>query len=170
MIWRGEKMKIRRLATTALVAAQVAMAAPPAGAAELIGDGSHAAQQRGAFAGARFHLPLGSGQAAKPRLGLALAPLQQSRQLEGGTLTRFGEGVELGFRGDDKLRLSFGGRPVSQLVAGGGAPGGRKLGVSTTGWVAIGVGTVLVAGTILVAWGLHEARTCPGGGSSHGGC
>jgi hypothetical protein len=54
--------------------------------------------------------------------------------------------MELGFAGDDKVRLSVAGRPVSQLAPGGKTPEGSKMGVSTLGWIGIGA-AVIVVGT-----------------------
>ena len=47
--------------------------------------------------------------------------------------------------GQDGLRLSLAGVPVAQLAQGRTVPDGHKLGVSTLGWVAIGVGVLTVA-------------------------
>jgi hypothetical protein len=127
----------------ALVAAQI-LAAGPARAAELPGDPAARTGRFGTFAGARLRLALGGGQERRLRGGLAVAPIQQSRLPSGAERTRFGEGVEFGFAGHDKLRLSLAGTPVSQLAQGGKGPGGAKVGISTIGWVGIGLGTVAV--------------------------
>jgi hypothetical protein len=101
-----------------------------------------------AFAGARLRVPLGGGK-EKPQAGLALTSALRS----GATgEIRFAKGAELGFAGNgSKLRLTLAGTPVSQLAQGGRAPEGRKQGVSTLGWVAIGVGFVAVVLVVLVA-------------------
>ena len=131
---------MRALTIAAFAAAQVVATAQPALAAELVSEPAAGAQQRGAFAGARIRVPLGETK-GKMQAGLALAPtLRNGEKAE----LRFGKGVELGIAGKDKLRLALGGRPVSQLASGRAGPDGKKLGVSTIGWVAIGVGALAV--------------------------
>jgi hypothetical protein len=125
----------------ALCAAQVLPAAP-APAADLSAGDAAAPRQMGAFAGARLRVPLGGGQ-EKPQAGLALTSTLRSGAT--GEL-RFARGAELGFSGNEApLRLTLAGQPVSRLAQGRGGPQGHKLGVSTLGWVAIGVGVVAVA-------------------------
>lgn len=144
---------MRRLLIAGLVAAaQVLPAAQPAMAAELHQDRTGLPNQVSAFAGARVRVPLAGGR-EKPQAGLAL-----TSTLRGGATgeLRFAKGAELGFSGDEKLRLSLGGRPVSQLASGGRAGAGRKLGVSTLGYVAIGVGVVVVATLAAGVWFVNE--------------
>jgi hypothetical protein len=133
----------------ALVAAQITLSAQPAFAAELVRDGASAPGQAGAFAGARLRVPLGGGR-EKPTAGLALTSTLRSGT--SGEL-RFAKGAELGLSGkDSRIQLSLAGTPVSQLAQGGRGPQGRKQGVSTLGWVAIGVGAlvlVVVAATAI---------------------
>jgi hypothetical protein len=52
--------------------------------------------------------------------------------------------MELRLSGAPKPQLALGGRPISELAEGGTGPDGRKLGISTIGWVAIGVGLAAV--------------------------
>jgi len=138
---------MKRLTIAALVAAQVL--AQPAMAAELGNDGGTVAARQGAFAGARFRVALDGTSARKAQAGLTLAPVLQGRQADGRMVTRFGEGMELRLAGGEtKPQLAFGGRTLAQLTEGRQGPSGRKAGVSTLGWVAIGVG---VAALILVA-------------------
>ena len=133
----------------ALLAAQILAAAQPAYAAELT---EHRTQQMGAFAGVRVRMPLdGDARQRQLRAGLAVAPTLQSRTAGGETRTRIGEGIELGINGDDRVRLSLAGTPVSRLAQGEAGPEGRRAGVSTLGWIAIGAG-VLATGFVL--WGL----------------
>ena len=139
---------MKSLTIAALVAAQIAAAAQPAAAAELNRDSGNMPNQVSAFAGARLRVPLG-GRNQKPQAGLAL-----TSTLRGGATgeIRFAKGAELGFSGDDsKLRLSLAGTPVARLAQGGQGPQGRKQGVSTIGWVAIGVGFVALVLVALVA-------------------
>jgi hypothetical protein len=81
--------------------------------------------------------------------------MTQARQSDGSLRTRFGEGLEFGVSGDDKVGLSF--APLARLSEGKAGPNGRKAGVSTIGWVAIGVGTVAVV--VLGAYALCASET-----------
>ena len=132
---------MRNLLIAGLVAGQIVASAPPVLAAELHPDRAGMPNQVSAFAGARLRVPLG-GDREKVRAGLAL-----TSTLRSGTTgeLRFARGAELGLAGGDgAVRLTLGGMPVSRLVQGRSGPDGRKLGVSTLGWVAIGVGGVAV--------------------------
>ena len=114
----------------AITAAQL-VASGPAAAAELVDDSRSVRQERGAFAGARIRLPFGARQ--KVDAGLTLASAQRNAS----GAVKLSEGVELGVAGGRKLRLSAGGRPADVVSK-------PKAGVSTTGWVGIGVGTLAV--------------------------
>ena len=141
----------------AVIASQIGLAAQPALAADLTVDRSAMAQRQGAFAGARVRVALGGGKANKVRAGLAIAPLVQGRSNSGEMRTRFGEGLDLGIAGRDrKPSLSIAGTPVSQIASGKAGPTGAKAGVSTIGWVAIGVGVVLVSLVAITAVCLSE--------------
>lgn len=148
---------MKKLTIIALVAAQVTAVAQPAMAAELT-DGR--TQAMGAFAGARLRVPLdGRTGEREVRAGLALAPTLQSRSASGETRTRIGEGLELGFNGDDRLRLSLAGQDMRRL---GAAQADEEEdedrgGPSTLGWIAIGVGAVAVTGAGL--WALCFSGT-----------
>ena len=134
----------------ALIAAHIACSAQ---AAELPRDSSAEPTRTGSFAGARLRVPLGAAK-EKPHAGLAFTATQRTGDT--GTL-RFSKGMELGFSGDDKVRLSFAGKPVSRLKPGAAGPDGRKLGVSTLGWIGIGVGVALVGGTIWLGDAMNDA-------------
>lgn len=124
-----------KLILAAALSAVQAVSAAPAFAA----DGG--APQMGAFAGARLRIPLGGSE--KPQAGLAFTSTLRSGRT--GEL-RFAKGAEFGFSGDEPaLRLTLAGMPVSRLTEGRTAPAGHKLGLSTLGWVAIGVGVLAVA-------------------------
>ncbi len=139
---------MRTLTIAALLAAQITVAIQPAAAAELIRDGATMPSQASAFAGARLRMPIGGGR-EKPQAGLALTSALRSGAT--GEL-RFAKGAELGFtKGHSGARLTLAGTPVSQLAQGGRGPEGRKQGVSTLGWVAIGVGFVAVVFVALIA-------------------
>jgi hypothetical protein len=139
---------MKTLTMAALVAGQIALAARPAAAAELPRDGAGAPNAVSAFAGARLRVPLG-GRDGKPQAGLALTSALRS----GATgEIRFAKGAELGLSGaDSKVRLTLAGAPVAQLAQGGRDPQGRRQGVSTIGYVAIGVGFVALVLVALVA-------------------
>ena|SRR5688572_11756942 len=151
---------MKRLAIAALAAGQLLASAPPAVAAEL-SDGR--TQEMGAFGGVRLRVPLdGRTGDRQIRAGLAVAPTLQVRDITGASRTRIGEGLELGFNGDDRLRLSLAGEDVSRLGAAQDNENedeedDRGGGPSTLGWVAIGVGAVLVTGAGL--WALCFSGT-----------
>ena len=120
--------------------------------------------EAGAFAGLRLRLPLdGAEPQRRIRAGLAVAPAMQTRDLQGDRRTVVGEGLELGVVGGGPVDLSIAGTPVSRLVAGGETPDGRRAGVSTVGWVAIGVGTVLVVGLTAGYLWFDDALDCDPG-------
>jgi hypothetical protein len=140
-------MKIYVLA--GLVVAQTFATAQPAAAASFQ---EPAIVQSGTFAGARIRISLGGKQQdRKFHAGLTLAPTLRSQAITGETRTRIGEGLELGFTGKRPLTLSLAGRPVNRLL-----PSDRKtddeqrLGISTGGYVAIGVGVAALVGGFLV--------------------
>jgi len=145
---------MRKMLIAGLVAAaQILPAAQPAAAAELGHDRTATSSQVSAFAGARLRVPLGGGR-EKPQAGLALTSTLRSGAT--GEL-RFAKGAELGFAGDRKLRLSVAGTPVSKLRQGAAAPDGRKLGVSTLGWIGIGAAVVVVGTAIWFVDAMNDA-------------
>jgi hypothetical protein len=139
---------MRLTAMAALVGAQIAIAAP-AGAAELLGEQSAGPQLRGAFAGARLRVPLG-GTRETPHGGLAFA--MTARDADGAS-PRFSRGVEFGYAGGTGMRLSLNGRAFAPSGVG---PDGPRMGVSTIGWIAIGVGALAV---VVVAAGVTCQET-----------
>jgi hypothetical protein len=142
---------MRKLLIAALVAAQVG-AAQPAFAAELIDPPSVSGQRQSAFAGARIRVPIGASKASRVRAGLTVAPLRQGRGGDGALRTSFGQGLELGLAEKGKPALTFAGQRVDRLSLGpnGRAPDRTRSGVSTLGWVAIGVGAVALVLVALV--------------------
>jgi hypothetical protein len=144
-----------KLIVAALIAAQ-AVAGTEAAAASLDTETRLAAQRTGAFAGARFRVPFGGAESGKARATLAVAPSFHGQKSDGSLRTRYGAGMELSLTGWQNAQLSLAGTPVSQLAAGRKGPDGEKLGVSTTGWLAIGIGGIVLAiGTLYV---LADAR------------
>ena len=130
---------------TAFIAALLLPVAQPAPAADFARMEEH---RPGAFGGVRLRIPLGGPSAGSVRAGLTIAPTLQSRDLQGVSRTRVGEGLELGIAGNERLTLSLAGRPVSRLAPGPAAPEGRRMGVSTLGWIAIGAGVAAVGTAI----------------------
>jgi len=139
---------MKKLTIGALVAGQLLGPVQPAAAADLV---ERDTPQIGAFAGARLRIPLGGAREERRlRAGLTLAPTMRV----GAGRLRFGEGLEFGVAGREPVRLSLAGTPVNRLAGGGRGPDGQRLGVSTLGWIAIGVGAtvvVLVGAAALVA-------------------
>lgn len=139
---------MKNYALAGLVAAQIIVAAQPAAAASLQ---ETATVQSGTFAGTRIRLSLGGGQERKFRAGLTFAPMLRSQTISGETRMRFGEGVEWGFAGQRSLALSLSGRPVSRLLPGGSkSEDERRLGISTAGYVGIGVGVAALVGAFVL--------------------
>ena len=146
----GDMMKHSRIA--ALTAA-LACAAQPALAAELHAERGRGAQQRGAFAGVRIHVPLGE-TSDTVRAGIALTPTVRTSET---AELRFGKGLEVGLSGKKGVDVFLAGKPVRQLASGRGAPADGKAGLSTIGWVAVGVG---VTAAVFLAWFTHEMNSC----------
>lgn len=144
---------MRKLLIAAVATAQMTAVAPPAAAAELADHAGPGGQRQGAFAGARIRIPLGSAKTAKVRAGLTVAPIRQGRASDGTLRTAFGQGLELGLGEAGKPALSLAGQRMDRLALGpnGRAPEGKRAGVSTIGWVAIGVGFVALVFVALVA-------------------
>jgi hypothetical protein len=75
----------------------------------------------------------------------------RSQAISGETRTRIGEGLELGLTGKRPVSLSFAGRPVNHLLSSDRKiDDGHRLGISTGGYVAIGVGLAALIGGFLV--------------------
>lgn len=146
---------MNRLMIAALAAGQIAVA-QPAMAAGFGDDRVTVSSRQGAFAGARVRIPLDGSKARKAQAGLTLAPMLQGRGADGSIRTRFGEGMELRLTGDSRPQFAFAGRSLAQLREGRTGPDGRRMRVSTLGWVAIGVG---VAAIIVVAAGVTCQET-----------
>lgn len=147
---------MKRLMIAALLGAQTAAAAQPALAAELAEGRS---QQAGAFAGLRLRMGLdGTADQRRLRAGLTVAPTLHSRTADGAVHLRIGEGLELGVAERERVRLSLAGTPVNRLAQGGTGPDGQRLGVSTLGWIAIGVGAavVIVVGAAAICASDHD--------------
>jgi hypothetical protein len=150
---------MKTLTIAALIGAQLLAAAQPALAAEL---DEPRIRQMGAFGGLRFRVPLdGNARQRQVRAGLTIAPTLHSRSAEGETRLRIGEGLELGVAGREPMRLSLAGMPVSRLAEGPVGPDGQRLGVSTLGWIAIGVGAVVVLTVGAIALCMEDSECNP---------
>ena len=134
---------MKKLMIAALAAGQIA-AAQPALAAGFGEEPGAVSNRQGAFAGARVRIPLDGSKTRKAQAGLTIAPMLQGRGADGSIRTRFGEGFELRLSGGAQPQLAIGGRSLTQLKEGRTGPDGRKQGISTIGWVAIGVGVAAV--------------------------
>ena len=143
-----------------LCAGQSMAALEPAVAAELHSDRSGASAQMGSFAGARLRMPLGATEGRKLRAGLAVAPMLRNQRADGEVRTRLGEGVELAFGGGSKARFALGGQSLSRLTQSGSSPDGRKLGLSTAGWLGIGVGVIVLTVGGLYIWADSSCSDC----------
>jgi len=135
---------MKYLTMFALFAGQALAVAQPAMAADLGDNGATRTQRHGAFAGARLRVPLGGGRDEKVRAGLSVAPIAESRGSDGSVRTRFGEGMEFGIAGQEQAGLRIGGKSIAQLAQGRAGPTGTRKGISTLGWIGIGVGTAIV--------------------------
>jgi hypothetical protein len=101
----------------------------------------------GTFVGARLQIAFGGKQASKPRAALAIAPTLTSISDGASVRTSIGEGIALNF--GRKPTLTLAGVRADQalgLTPSKDVDARHKLGVSTGGWIAIGVGVVAVAG------------------------
>ena len=145
---------MKKVAILALVAAQLGTGAS---AADLAGPSSAQAGRTGGFAGARLRVALDGRARERVRVGLAVAPLVRTGGEAGAGRLRIGEGLELGFSERRAPALALGGRPVKELVRGGGGPEGRRANLSTLGWVAVGAVVVAVG---YFAWFAHEMNKC----------
>jgi hypothetical protein len=107
----------------------------------------------GAFVGIRLQLRSGGPDGGRARTSFAIAPTRSTNSTSGEIRTRIGEGLALEFSGREAPRATLAGVPFRQnlgLTREDGAPANnRKLGVSTGGWVAIGVGVAAVAGAAI---------------------
>lgn len=119
----------------AIAAVQLALIAQPASAASIDLDQNASAHQRGAFAGARFKVPFGGKDAGEPAATLSLSSVQRSR---GTGVSEISEGLQIGVQ-NEKLAFSVAGQAVETKSL-----GKDKAGISTLGWVGIGVGVLAV--------------------------
>lgn len=116
--------------------------------------------QFGTFVGARVRMSLGGDTPSRPDAALTIAPTLSRRAFDGSTRMRIGEGVALSFKPESKPSLTLAGVPADAalgLQRRGKVDANQKLGLSTVGWVAIGVGVAVVAGALLFKDALDDA-------------
>jgi len=123
------------------------------------GSQSMAIARPGAFVGARFQLPMGGEKSRGPRATLAIAPTQSRISSDGMIRTRIGEGLALNFGTKSGPTITLAGVRADKAFASQSArqlDATKKLGVSTGGWVAIGVGVAVLTGGIYFAHLVNE--------------
>ena len=142
---------MNKLLTATLVAGQVLTSAAPAFAQAY---SPVRETQAGTFSGVRLRIPFGGGTREPVRAGITFAPTTRTDHQDGRVRTQIGEGLEFGLVGREPLQFSLAGTPVNRLVQGAAGPDGERHGISTIGWIAIGVGAslvILVAATAICA-------------------
>ena len=145
---------MRKLVMAALLAGQLFAAVQPAVAAELE---SNTRQRMGAFGGLRVRLPLdGNVRDRQLRAGIAVAPTMRTQATNGESRLRIGEGLELGLRGNQPLRLSIAGQDIQRLAAQQDEEDDDD-GIPTGAWIAGGIVLVAIAGVVFVALALENA-------------
>jgi hypothetical protein len=147
---------MRKFVTSILAAAVIA---GPLHAAPWQDQGSQV--RPGMFVGAQFKMSFGGQARSQPRAQLAFAPTRSSFSNSGRATTRIGEGLALDFTSNAKPTLTLAGmRADTALHPQRGIPGDRerKLGISSTGWVAIGLGVAALAGGVYFLHLIHEAE------------
>lgn len=149
-------MKKHLLAT--LAAAQIVGAAVPAVAQSytpLRDTGT------GTFTGVRLRVPFGGPADERVRAGFTFAPTTRAEYQDGRIRSRIGEGLEFGFNGRGPAQFSLAGTPVSQLAQGRTGPDGVRRGISTLGWIAIGVGATVVIVVAAAAICINDSDCIP---------
>ena len=139
---------MRSVVLAALVVGQLILGAPPARAAAHVGSGLGPGEQTrvGVFGGVQIRLPLGGARAEAPRASLGIAPVARSQRNDGSRQMRIGEGLQFSLQPNRPAELKVFGTRLDRLglTPNGEAPGGPRAGVSTLGWIAIGVGATVV--------------------------
>lgn len=148
-----------RLAIIAgLVAGQILVTAQPVAAADFAEGRSI---ETGAFAGLRVRVPLGADPERRGiTAGLTVAPTMRSTTMDGRSRLGIGEGIELGIRQRENVTLRLAGTRFDRIgiAPGNRAPEGPRANVSTLGWIAIGVGTIVLTAAVGVAVLVHEIQ------------
>ena len=107
------------------------------------------------FVGAKLRLSMGGKYASKPSAALAIAPAQSRISGNGMVSTRIGEGIALNFTSRAKPTLTLAGARADTALGlrrDGKRVSDERLGLSTGGWIAIGVGSAaLIFGGLYLA-------------------
>jgi hypothetical protein len=142
---------------TALIAAQTAIVAQPAFAAEIQREATVAT---GTFAGLRLRVPMGGSRAERaPRVGLALAPTVHGLSENGEARLRIGEGLEFGFSGRGQTpAFSLAGRRLGAEQDDGNGEGRDRGGIDTGEALLIAGGAILLIG-VAGLWIIAETAT-----------
>lgn len=112
----------------------------------------------GTFVGARLTI---GGKTGRPSAALTVAPTQNRISPSGMSSMTIGDGIALNLTPGARPTLTLAGVRADQalgLSPSTDANAKRKLGISTGGWVAIGVGVVAVAGGAYFLHLVHEAE------------
>ncbi len=147
---------MRKFLTSVLAAAAIAA---PLHAAPWQDQGSQV--RPGAFIGAQFNMSFGGPARSEARAQLAFAPTRSRLSNSGQVTTRIGEGLALDFTSNAKPTVTLVGVRADtalRLTRAGRSETGRKFGISTTGWVAIGVGVAAIAGGAYLLHLIDEAE------------
>ena len=118
---------------------------------------SSASVRTGAFVGARFVTSLGPRTSARAQI--SLAPTISRTSGNGMVSTKFGEGLALNFGARARPSLTIAGTRADVALGlnqRGSVDGENKLGISTGGWVAIGLVTAAVVGYVAFAAYVRE--------------
>jgi hypothetical protein len=132
---------MRKLLIAALIAGQALGQSAPAFAQSYAPVRE---SETGTFGGVRLRIPFGGGARDQLRAGLAFAPIARTDYQDGRVRTRIGEGLEFGINGRGPMQFSLAGTPVNRLAQGRAGPDGQRSGISTLGWIAIGVGATAI--------------------------
>src|SRR5262245_6655122 len=114
----------------------------------------------GAFVGARFQIQLGGHAVSRPRALLTVAPTLSRTSSNGFSRMTIGEGVALNFGSSPRPTLTLAGVRADTALGlrpNGNVESDKRLGVSSGGWVAIGLGVAALAGGIYFLHLVEEA-------------
>ena len=139
---------MKKLIIAALVSGQILGSAAPAFAQSYAPVRE---TETGAFGGVRVRVPFGGNHREPVRAGIAFAPTTRTDYQDGRMRTRFGEGVEFGYRTGRPLSLSLAGRDLSSFRLNAAQNGDREHRGFPWGTAALVVGGILVAGAVAYA-------------------
>lgn len=151
-------MRLRMVRKGCLVAAAASLIASPVQAAnwrEAVQADFHnsaASVRPGAFVGARFVTSFGPQTTSRGQI--SLAPTNSRISGDGPIQTRIGQGLALNVGFNSKPSLTIAGTRADValgLAQRGSVKGDKKLGMSTGGWVAVGLLTAAVVGYVAFA-------------------